>query len=59
MCQHPEVRSYVNSIIESLAVLLSEGRVDKISVVILKEETGEPLEKFVIEVREIRDKWRE
>ncbi|KAK0060737.1 mitotic spindle assembly checkpoint protein MAD2B [Biomphalaria pfeifferi] len=59
MCQHPEVRSYVNSIIESLALLLSEGRVDKISVVILKEETGEPLEKFVIEVREIRDKWRD
>ncbi|KAH9513912.1 MAD2 mitotic arrest deficient-like 2 [Bulinus truncatus] len=59
MCQHPDVNSYIGNIIESLTMLLAEGRVDKIAIVILKEDTGIPVEKFVIEVRELRDKWRD
>lgn len=59
MCLHPDVCSYIGSITESLKTLLSEGQVDKISVVILQEETNTPVERFVLEIGEIRQKWKE
>ncbi|CAL1541212.1 unnamed protein product [Lymnaea stagnalis] len=59
MCLHPDVCSYITNIIESLSALLAEGRVNKISVVILQEETAKPIERFVLEIGELRERWKE
>lgn len=59
MCLHPDVCSYIGSVLDSLKTLISKGRVDKVSVVILQEETNSPVERFVLEVGDIRDSWKE
>ncbi|XP_005108403.1 mitotic spindle assembly checkpoint protein MAD2B [Aplysia californica] len=59
MCLHPDVCAYVGHIIQSLKLLLAEGKVEKVAVVILQEDTGLPVEKFVFEVSDLKEKWRE
>ncbi|BFZ15184.1 hypothetical protein BsWGS_18223 [Bradybaena similaris] len=59
MCLHPDVCGYIGSVLDSLKTLISKGRVDKVSVVILQEETNLPIERFVLEVGDIRDSWKQ
>uniref|UniRef100_A0A0B6ZSV9 HORMA domain-containing protein n=1 Tax=Arion vulgaris TaxID=1028688 RepID=A0A0B6ZSV9_9EUPU len=59
MCLHPDVCSYISCIIDSLKSLMSKGRIDKISVIILQEQTNAPIERFVLEIGDIRERWKE
>jgi len=58
MCLHPEVCGYISSVLQGLRLMMCEGRVDVISLVVLGEG-GRPTEKFVFEVGQLKDRWRE
>ncbi|KAK3741017.1 hypothetical protein RRG08_005707 [Elysia crispata] len=59
MCLHPGVCAYITNVVDSIKMLLSEGQVDKISVVILEENSTTPLERFVIELGSVKSNWTE
>ncbi|GFN79421.1 mitotic spindle assembly checkpoint protein mad2b-like [Plakobranchus ocellatus] len=59
MCLHPGVCDYINNVIDSIKMLLLHGQVEKISVVILKDETSVPVERFVIEIGSLHQNWKE
>ncbi|GFR79728.1 mitotic spindle assembly checkpoint protein MAD2B [Elysia marginata] len=57
MCLHPDVCAYITNVVNSIKMLLTEGQVDKISVVILEEQSTTPLERFVIELGTLEPNW--
>ncbi|XP_059147343.1 mitotic spindle assembly checkpoint protein MAD2B-like [Physella acuta] len=59
MCLHPDVCEYIGHLSESLLALLSEGRVNKISVVILHPDTQAPIERYVLEIGDLKNQWSE
>lgn len=57
MCLHPEVNSYICNVMLSLKQLLFKGKVRKVSVVILEEESARAVEQFVFELSDLNNEW--